>query len=258
MKQEGLRRGLVLGSTGISLAGIYAINAGLTPLQSVSEMDDQGEATNYTLPADGTFAIWGVIYLGFLGYAVYQALPSQRHNPRFRRTGYLVAASILLNLAWTLLVGFGYYLGPYLVQWVMLLLALVLVKRWEKPARGENGPEEWVRIPFCFYAGWLTVAMIPFTTDLLQATGWRGEPLPPAAWAIGLHVAAVAIGYLTFRYLREPWYLLPIAWALLGIAIRFPGLIAASAGTLSLLVFALMLGYLSGLLPAAKLRIGSF
>ena len=35
-------------------------------------------------PAGYVFAIWGLIYLGLMAYAVYQALPSQRLNPRLR------------------------------------------------------------------------------------------------------------------------------------------------------------------------------
>ena len=39
-------------------------------------------------PAGYVFAIWGVIYLGMLAYMVYQALPSQRTNPRLRAIGW--------------------------------------------------------------------------------------------------------------------------------------------------------------------------
>ena len=88
--------------------------------------------------------------------------------------------------------------------------------------------------------------MIPFTTSLLQDAGWRGQPLSPAAWATGLYLAAAAIGFLTFRYLKEPWYLFPVAWALPGIAIRVTGPLALLAGSLAVGVLLLMLGHLPG------------
>src|SRR4051812_49882132 len=49
------------------------------------------------LPADWTFAIWAPIYLAFLGYAVYQALPGQRGRAVHRATGWWLVASTVLN-----------------------------------------------------------------------------------------------------------------------------------------------------------------
>jgi len=254
MTKDLLRQGVVVLCTLASLAGIYLINAGLTPLKSVSEIAGDGDSANLTLPAGYAFGIWVPIYLGFLVYALYQVRPGRRAHPHFRRTGYPVALSIVLSLVWTILVGYGRTTDAYLVQWVMLGVALVLVRRWGKPAAGESRLPGWLKIPFCLYAGWLTVAMIPFTTSLLQDAGWRGEPLSPAAWAVGLYLAAVVIGYLTYRYLAEPWYLFSIAWALSGIAVRVPGPVGLVAGILAGLVVLLMLRHLPGAGPAASVN----
>jgi translocator protein len=45
----------------------------------------------YFVPAGYVFSIWGLIYLGLIAFTVYQALPSQRENPRLRRIGYWYA-----------------------------------------------------------------------------------------------------------------------------------------------------------------------
>ena len=42
----------------------------------------------FFVPAGYVFSIWGLIYIGLVGYAIYQALPSQRRNPRLQRIGY--------------------------------------------------------------------------------------------------------------------------------------------------------------------------
>jgi hypothetical protein len=246
MKKDLFRQGVVVLCTLASLAGIYLINAGLTSLKSVSEIAGDDDGTNLTLPAGYAFGIWVPIYLGFLAYALYQVRPGQRGNPHLRQTGYLVALSIMLNLVWTVLVGYERTNEAYFVQWLMLGVALILARRWGRPASGESRLPGWLKFPFSLYAGWLTVAMIPFTTSLLQDAGWRGEPLTPAAWAVGLYVVAVVIGYGTYRYLEEPWYLLPIAWALLGIAVRVGSPVSLVAGSLSALVFVLMLRHLLG------------
>ncbi len=251
MKKDLFRQGVVVLCTLASLAGIYLINAGRTSLKSVNETAGDGDWNSLTLPAGYAFGIWVPIYLGFLAYALYQARPGQQDNPYFRRTGYPVALSILLNLAWTLLVGYERTLSAYLVQWLMLGVALVLVRRWGTLDGGKSRLPGWLKIPFNLYAGWLTVAMIPFTTSLLQDAGWRGEPLSPTAWAVGLYLVAVVIGYRTYRYLGEPWYLFPVAWALLGIAVRVTGPLALVAGSLSVLVLGIMLRHLRGLRPVA-------
>ena len=55
------------------------------------------------VPAGYVFSIWGVIYLGLLAFAIYQALPAQGSNPHLRRIGYLYALSGVMNSLWILL-----------------------------------------------------------------------------------------------------------------------------------------------------------
>jgi len=52
----------------------------------------------YFVPAGYVFAIWGLIYVGLIAFAVYQAMPSHRENPRLRRIGYGFALSCLANI----------------------------------------------------------------------------------------------------------------------------------------------------------------
>ena len=72
------------------------------------------------------FSIWGLIYIGLLAYTIYQALPSQRANPRLRRTGWLVALSSLANGAWIFFWHYGYY-ALTLVVMLILLAALIMI-----------------------------------------------------------------------------------------------------------------------------------
>ena len=53
-------------------------------------------------PAGYTFAIWGLIFIATIAFAIYQAVPSQRENPRFRRIGYWYTLGNLLCAAWDL------------------------------------------------------------------------------------------------------------------------------------------------------------
>ena len=57
----------------------------------------------YFVPANQTFAIWGVIYLALTAFVVYQALPSQRDNTFVRQISWLFVLSNILNTLWILL-----------------------------------------------------------------------------------------------------------------------------------------------------------
>ena len=48
--------------------------------QTTGEISDRFQV--YFVPAGYVFSIWGLIYLGLLAFAVFQALPAQRDNPR--------------------------------------------------------------------------------------------------------------------------------------------------------------------------------
>ena len=54
----------------------------------------------YFVPAGYVFSIWGVIYLGWIAFVIYQFLPSQKASPRLRRLGYVFALSCVFNATW--------------------------------------------------------------------------------------------------------------------------------------------------------------
>src|SRR4030066_548255 len=86
----------------LTIAATIVINglANALPIngQNTGEISDRFQV--YFVPAGYFFSIWGLIYIGLIAYAVFQALPSQRENPRLRQTGYLVAGSGLANIVW--------------------------------------------------------------------------------------------------------------------------------------------------------------
>jgi benzodiazapine receptor len=51
----------------------------------------------YFVPAGYIFSIWGLIYIGLIAYAIYQALPAQKTNPRLQATGWWVVLGITGN-----------------------------------------------------------------------------------------------------------------------------------------------------------------
>lgn len=100
-----------------ALANALPING-----QNTGEISDRFDV--YFTPAGYVFSIWGLIYLGLIAYAVYQALPAQRENPRLRRIGWWVVIGSLANTAWIFL--WHYEVFPLTLP-VMLVLLLTLI-----------------------------------------------------------------------------------------------------------------------------------
>lgn len=227
---------IVFITTIVSLFGLYWINAGKTSLKKTGEVAGREEVINYTLPPGFIFSIWGVIYLGFVIYAVYGLTPKGAGDPRMNKTALPVALSIFLNLVWTVIVGAELWVWAYPLQWLMLFIAIHILYRWDLHEPSLTGTQKFLSIPFALYAGWLTVAMIPFTSDLLNKSGWDYEPFTQTTWALILYIAACLIVYLAYRKLKQPFYLVPLAWALFGFYVRFDGTLGIIAITLSCLV----------------------
>lgn len=231
---------IVLLSTLISLFGIYWINAGKTSLKTTADVAGREEIINYTLPPDFSFSIWGIIYLGFLIYAFHGLKKNAAVQRYFDRTAYPVALSILLNLLWTILVGFELWLAAYPLQWLMLVVSIIIVFRWGLQNAKTSATQKWLSIPFALYAGWLTVAMIPFTSDLLNKSGWTYAPFEPKTWAIILYVVACIITLAAYKKLKHPFYLLPLAWALFGFFSRFDDALKLVSGVLTIFLLVFM------------------
>ena len=79
----------------------------------------------FFVPAGYVFSIWGIIYIGLIAYAVYQALPAQRENPRLQATGWWVVLGGLANCAWIFL--WQYELFVWTVAAMLILLASLIV-----------------------------------------------------------------------------------------------------------------------------------
>ena len=74
----------------VALTSVIIVNvlANALPIngQATGDISDRFEV--FFVPAGYVFSIWGVIYITLIGYAIYQALPSQGARPIQRSTGY--------------------------------------------------------------------------------------------------------------------------------------------------------------------------
>ena len=173
------------------------------------------------VPAGYVFAIWGVIYIGWIAFAIYQALPSQRDNARLQRIGWLYALSGVLNAGW--LFTWHYELFPLSVV-VMLALLVTLIAIYLRLDNGRvqvSTAEKWcVNIPFSVYLGWISVATIANITDLLYYWHWDGFGIAPELWAVIMLVVATALALAMTLMRGDVAYLLVLVWSFIGIAVK--------------------------------------
>ncbi len=172
-------------------------------------------------PAGYVFSIWGVIYLGLIAYAIYQALPSQRANPRLRAITWPFILSCIANSTWIFAWHYGFYVVALLVITTLLVSLFIIYNRLYPSFPSVSRAERWtVHIPFRIYFGWLTVATIANSTITLYTLGWQGAPLSAATWAAILVLVATAIGLLIALYLGDAAYTLVLVWAFVGIYVK--------------------------------------
>jgi hypothetical protein len=87
--RDTVRQLVVLLSALLAVAGAFVGSgaAGGTPIQDAAGGALSADATPIA-PAGPAFSIWSVIYVGLLGYAIWQLLPAQKTSPRQRRLGW--------------------------------------------------------------------------------------------------------------------------------------------------------------------------
>ena len=145
-----------------ALANIVPFNG-----QNTGQISDMFKV--FFVPAGYVFSIWGVIYLGFVAFAVYQALPAQRDNKTLAAITPLFLVSCVANVVWLLLWHYNQF-PLTLFFMIVLLLSLIAIYLRLDIGRGPVTPAvKWMlNLPFSIYLGWITVATIANFTSVLD------------------------------------------------------------------------------------------
>jgi len=205
----------------VVLALTVNILASTLPLngQNTGEISDRFQV--FFVPAGYVFAIWGVIYIGWIAFAVYQALPAQKESPRLRKLGYLFALSGLLNAAWLFCWHYNQFGLSVLVMLGLLGLLIASYLRLDVGRTPVGNAEKWcVDVPFSTYLGWISVAAIANVTDWLYFVNWNGFGIAPEIWAVIMLLVASLVGVMMALTRRDSAYLFVFAWSFAGIAVK--------------------------------------
>jgi len=237
-------------SVALSIAVMILVNvlANTIPIngQNTGEISDR--FLIYFVPAGYVFSIWGVIYIGLIALAVFQALPSQRENPRMRSTGWWIVFGSLANITWIFLWHYEQFPWTLIAMLVLLTTLIVTYLRLGTGKTAVTKVETWtVRVPISIYMGWITVATVANVTQLLYFLNWDGFGIAPEAWMwIVLATVFVITALMNFSR-RDIAYTVVILWALAGISIKHadvPAVAIPTWITFGLVTLTLLMAYL--------------
>lgn len=218
----------------VTILATLVINglANALPLNGLNTGQISDRFNVYFVPAGYVFSIWGLIYLGLLAFAIFQALSSQRENPRLQATGWWIALSGLANSVWIFLWHYEQFPLTLIAMLVLLGTLIVTYLRLGIGRTTVPAAENWfVRLPFSIYLGWITVATVANVTSLLDYLKWDGLGISPEIW-MGIVLAAVLVIVALMNFTRRDIaYTGVILWALAGISVKHAAVPAVAIPT---------------------------
>lgn len=181
-------------------------------------------------PAGFVFAIWGLIYLGLLGFTLYQAFAASDRLVAVRAAYVFTAVA---NGAWLVFWHHGQLVASQVVM-LALLASLFWIRECLQatPARSvlERVLLDW---PMRLYLGWIALATLANLGPVVLYGPPAALGVDPVGWSLVMAIVVVAWGVFATRRYRDAIPLLVIAWAGWGIALRRgqdPALVLAGWG----------------------------
>ena len=181
------------------------------------------DSTNYFFPATYVFTtIWPVIYAGIVGWAIYQALPAHRDNPRFRAAAPWLMVNMVLNAVWVWIFGMQAFVSTLPIIAVMVYTAVVVYRKLEI---GQTPVGRWERIfqiALTIYLAWLTVATVANIASALISVGWNGFGLSREVWGLVMLLVGAGLSFFLYRgFNRDVVIPLVYVYAYVGIILRY-------------------------------------
>lgn len=197
------------------------ILANALPINGVTTGELAAQFDVLFVPAAYVFSIWALIYAGLAVYAIYQARPAVRDDPRLRSLDLPVMLGSVANIAWLLLWHYQFYMATLVVMLVLLGSLITVYRRLEPEWATAPVGRRWaVHHGFSAYLGWITIATIANFAVVLDYVGWTGWGVGELTW-FTLGVLLVMGAATMIAWLRaDVAYLLALMWSLIGIGVE--------------------------------------
>lgn len=198
----------------LSMAGVFNGN-------TMETMSDK--YFNSFTPAGYAFSIWGLIYLGLLGFLIYTGrslLTKKNADSNLLKIGWWFVLSCLANILWVISWLYDYTGVSVLIMIFLFgcLLKIIVNTRMELDY---HPVKEYLFIfwPFALYAGWISVALIANIAAWLTKINWNGWGISNTTWTIIMIGVAGLINILMIRMRNLREFGLVGIWALIAIAV---------------------------------------
>jgi hypothetical protein len=226
MTPRGKKRLLQTGNILITLITIIVNGlAVILPLNGKTTQELSDALPNFFVPAGLTFSIWGIIYILWIVFAIYQARDLLKKDeikmPFLSQITWLYILSGVANSAWIFLWHYE-YVGLSLLMMILLLGCLLAIYHRLEIGKVKVTIKEklCVHVPFSVYLGWISVATIANVTAYLISIGWDGFGIDQMTWTILIIAIGTLLTYLMLGLRKDIAYSLVVLWAFFGIWLK--------------------------------------
>ena len=175
----------------------------------------------YFVPAGYVFAIWGLIYVGWFAYVIFNFLPRQRDSVVLRRLAPWYIVSGVANAAWL----FAWHWQQFELSVAIILVLLVSLVQCYRIVHSVPASSRaffWmVQLPFSIYLAWACVATIANITATLSLYTTSPLGIGPVAWSAIMIGVATLLGLIFSLVRADVGFVAVFVWALVGIAVKF-------------------------------------
>ncbi len=213
----------------VTIVTNYLSNTGVFNGNTMKTISDKYH--NYFTPAGYAFSIWGLIYLGLLGFVIYTGFGlfkkensnSEKENIVLK-IGWWFVISCIANSLWVIAWLYD-YIGISVVIMIVILFSLLKIIVITRMELDFHPLKKYLFIfwPFAIYAGWISVALIADIAAWLTKIKWDGFGISPITWTIVMIIIAgiINVWVIWKRNLRE--FALVGIWALVAISVSNKG-----------------------------------
>ncbi|MEG1589235.1 MAG: tryptophan-rich sensory protein [Chryseobacterium sp.] len=208
---------------------ILIVTIGINYLSNIGTFNDETMGTisakfqNLFTPAGYAFSIWGLIYLGLLGFVLYYG-PFTKITDVKKKTilnvGWWFSISCIANSLWVFTWLYEY---TFLTIPIMILLFISLLKiignNRNMIESNDLKTTIFLRWPFYIYSGWISVALIANVAAYLKKIEWSGFGISETSWTILMFMIAAIIHLYMVWKLNMTAFALVAVWALIAIAV---------------------------------------
>ena len=210
-------------AAGVLITIVVNMLAVLLPLNGKSTASISDQFQVYFVPANYVFSIWSLIYLGLIGFTIYQFVLKPAQYKIVKEIAPAVILTGVFNSIWLFMWHYEYFawtlplMIALLVSLIFIVVKLQKVKESDKPRFFDL----LIKLPFSIYIGWITVATVANATDVLYLLQFNGFGMQPQLWGAIMMLIAGALGLIGIKKNGDFAYAAVIVWAVTGIGVKF-------------------------------------